>query len=239
MLGCAAQALVLAFILRFRFFIMNNLSSGISACCRQWIHLSRLAWGSPQNLRMLSALSGFWLFAGLASLGSCHPRLALYCLALWAMASPPQLWNAFPIQLLQRRLFKTLKPLLKSLGQRYCSSPFLALAAVAGLAMVLVLSSAGLSPAQAQFLQAAEQAATELTTGLGGSTNISPVIKFIFGALRLLLIVYMAVALIQIVNAARQGEEWKDLVRTPLLIILVVIIGDFIAAIVVGGGTAA
>ena len=60
------------------------------------------------------------------------------------------------------------------------------------------------------------------------------IIEFIFGALRLLLVIYMAIALIQIVNAARQGEEWKDLMRTPLLVILVVVIGDFIAGVIFG-----
>ena len=164
------------------------------------------------------------LFAALVCLGYAQLLWALYFFALWALSCPHQLW-------------------FRSTGQRAKSKhrrPLqLSLAGVAGLTSALFLSSAWFVPAHAQFLQSAEQAATQLTSGLGGGTDISPVITFIFGALRLLLIVYMAVALIQIVNSARQGEEWKDLARTPLLIILVVIIGDFIATIVVGGGGAA
>lgn len=183
---------------------------------------SRL-WASRFDSLLLNPVfSGVWLFAALVSIGLLQPLWGLYCFAFWAVVSPRALWSdSLQLRLLWRR----------SRWATLCSS-----SAVAGLTAALVLLSGSFSPAQAQFLQSAEQAATDLTTGLGGSTDISPVITFIFGALRLLLIVYMAVALIQIVNAARQGEEWKDLVRTPLLIILVVIIGDFIAAIIVGGG---
>ena len=168
-------------------------------------------------------LSLCYLFASLVCLGLAQPLMALYFFFLWTLTSPkPLLLRSFCQGVLGGRSSRI----------QLCSK-------IAGLATLFVLASASFSPAQAQFLQSAEQAATDLTTGLGGATDISPVITFIFGALRLLLIVYMAVALIQIVNSARQGEEWKDLVRTPLLIILVVIIGDFIAAIVVGGGGAA
>jgi len=172
-----------------------------------------------------TALSACFLFAALVMLGLAQPLLSLYCAALWGMTCPAALRGQVMSYFNRQR--------------RYQFSPVVSLSLTAGLTTGLVLLSGSFSPAQAQFLQSAEQAATELTSGLGGGTDISPVITFIFGALRLLLIVYMAVALIQIVNSARQGEEWKDLARTPLLIVLVVIIGDFIANIVVGGGGAA
>ena len=171
-------------------------------------------------------LSGLYLFASLVCLGWAQPFLSFYFLMAWAMTRPLCILAG---------LIR-----LRTLLHRHQLHPLITFGFVVGLATGGVLFSALFSPAHAQFLQAAEEAATNLTAGLGGGTaDITPVITFIFGALRLLLIVYMAVALIQIVNAARQGEEWKDLVRTPLLVILVVIIGDFIAALIVGGGGAA
>lgn len=177
-------------------------------------------WADPLSSPFLS---GTYLFAALVCLGFAQPFLAIYFLTAWAMTRPHLILGG-----LAR---------LKALLRRHHLNPAVTFGLSVGLVTGMVLSSALFSPAHAQFLQSAEQAATDLTAGLGGGTaDISPVIAFIFGALRLLLIVYMAVALIQIVNAARQGEEWKDLVRTPLLVILVVIIGDFIANIIVGGG---
>lgn len=113
--------------------------------------------------------------------------------------------------------------------------PFASFALMVGLAGGLLLGAGFFTPAHAQFLEAAETGALEIVTGLGdGGENLTGIIEFIFGALRLLLVIYMAIALIQIVNAARQGEEWKDLMRTPLLVILVVVIGDFIAGVIFG-----
>ena len=116
-------------------------------------------------------------------------------------------------------------------------NPFASFTLVVGLAGGMLLGAGLFTPAQAQFLEAAETGALEVVTSLGGGgENLDGIIGFIFGALRLLLVIYMAIALIQIVNAARQGEEWKDLMRTPLMVILVVVIGDFIAGVIFGGG---
>lgn len=166
-------------------------------------------------------LSGTYLFAALALLGLSQYFLSFCFFSMWGMTSPHILANAV------RKL-----PRLKGTN----IPPFASFALVVGLAGGLLLGAGFFAPAHAQFLEAAETGALEIVTGLGdGGENLQGIIEFIFGALRLLLVIYMAIALIQIVNAARQGEEWKDLMRTPLMVILVVVIGDFIAGVIFGG----
>ena len=170
---------------------------------------------------MTPVLSGAYLFASLALAGLSQPFLAICFFCLWGITSPHIL----------AKLINQL-PRIKGLNL----PPFLGFTLVIGLAGGLLLGAGLFTPAHAQFLEAAETGALEIVTGLGdGGENLTGIIEFIFGALRLLLVIYMAIALIQIVNAARQGEEWKDLMRTPLLVILVVVIGDFIAGVIFGG----
>lgn len=164
--------------------------------------------------------SGSYLFASLASLGLGQFFLAICFFSMWGLTSPQILAQAVSAM-----------PRIKGVKV----PPFASFALIVGLAGGMMLGAGFFAPAHAQFLDAAEQGAATLVTGLGGdAANLTGMLAFVFGALRLLLVVYMAVALIQVVNAARQGEEWKDLVRTPLLVILVVFVGDFIAGVIFG-----
>ena len=166
-------------------------------------------------------LSGSYLFASLALLGLNQYFLAACFFSLWGITSPHIL----------AKLIDQL-PRIKGINLH----PFLSFTLVVGLTGGFLLGAGLFTPAHAQFLEAAETGALEIITGLGdGGANLEGIVEFIFGALRLLLVIYMAIALIQIVNAARQGEEWRDLMRTPLLVILVVVIGDFIAGVIFGG----
>lgn len=167
-------------------------------------------------------LSGSYLFASLALVGLGRYFLAVCFFSLWGMTSP---------HLLAKGLAHM--PRIKGINLH----PFLTFTLCVGLTGGFLIGADLFTPAQAQFLEAAETGALQIVTGLGGGggENLTGIIEFIFGALRLLLVIYMAIALIQIVNAARQGEEWKDLMRTPLMVILVVVVGDFIAGVIFGG----
>jgi hypothetical protein len=165
-------------------------------------------------------LSGSYLFASLALFGLGQFFLAICFFFMWGITSPQVLAT-----LLDRL------PRIKAIHL----NPFLSFTLAVGLAGGFLLGAGFFTPAHAQFLEAAEAGAVEIVTGLGGGgENLQGIVEFIFGALRLLLVIYMAIALIQIVNAARQGEEWKDLMRTPLMVILVVVVGDFIAGVIFG-----
>ena len=171
-------------------------------------------------------LSGTYLFSSLALFGLGQYFLSVSFFCMWGITSP-------------HILAQVVDQMPRIRGIHRLPS-FASFALIVGLAGGLLLGAGLFTPAHAQFLEAAETGAAEIVGGLGGdAANLEGIIAFIFGALRLLLVIYMAIALIQIVNAARQGEEWKDLMRTPLMVILVVVVGDFIAGVIFGGGGAA
>ncbi|KYC34725.1 hypothetical protein WA1_49225 [Scytonema hofmannii PCC 7110] len=98
------------------------------------------------------------------------------------------------------------------------------------LATIFVLSFAT-APAEAQFMN---QAQTWLTTAIPGLN--AEVTALFFNVLRALFLMYLGVSLIRIVNAARQDEDWQQLARTPLILVVTVVVGDLIAGMVTGGG---
>lgn len=98
------------------------------------------------------------------------------------------------------------------------------------LATIFILSFAT-APAEAQFMN---QAQTWLTTAIPGLN--AEVTALFFNVLRALFLMYLGVSLIRIVNAARQDEDWQQLARTPLILVVTVVVGDLIAGMVTGGG---
>lgn len=89
-------------------------------------------------------------------------------------------------------------------------------------------------PAQAAFFSAAESFFTS-KFNVTGSANA---IGIVFAAFRALYILYLAVALIGVVNAVRQDEDWQTVARTPVLIVVVVTVADILTSFITGtGGT--
>ncbi|MEO0373721.1 MAG: hypothetical protein AAF329_03635 [Cyanobacteria bacterium P01_A01_bin.17] len=92
-----------------------------------------------------------------------------------------------------------------------------------------------LAPAHAQFLQGAENFITTLLTGANVPANL---VALIFGVLRAIFVIYIAIAVIRVLVAARNDDDWTTLARTPLIIVMAIVIGDLMANLVIGGGTA-
>lgn len=86
------------------------------------------------------------------------------------------------------------------------------------------------APASAQFFQTAEQWMT------GQFPDASQVVPLVFNVLRGLFILYLGISLVRVVQAARQDEDWQNLARTPLIIMIAVTMGDVLAGMIVGGG---
>ena len=61
------------------------------------------------------------------------------------------------------------------------------------------------------------------------------VVGFIFAILRGLFLIYLGIALVRIVQAARNDEDWQILARTPIIVAVTVVIGDILAGLIVGG----
>ena len=95
-----------------------------------------------------------------------------------------------------------------------------------------ILTELTLAPAQAQFLQNAETFIAELLTGSNVPATLVPLI---FGVLRAIFVIYIAIAVIRVLVAARNDDDWTTLARTPLIIVMAIVIGDLMANLVIGG----
>ncbi len=90
--------------------------------------------------------------------------------------------------------------------------------------------SAAESPANAQFFGAAEDFFT-------ATFEVDEaVIGIVFGILRALFLLYLAIALIGIINAARNDQDWQTAARTPLMVAVTVAIGEVLTNMIVGEG---
>ncbi len=90
------------------------------------------------------------------------------------------------------------------------------------------------APAQAQFFGKAEDFfKTTLTEGSNDSgTNTA--VSLVFNVLRALFLLYIAISLIGVVNAVRKDEDWQSIVRTPLLVVIAVIVADVLTGFIIG-----
>ncbi|RUS94163.1 hypothetical protein DSM106972_094220 [Dulcicalothrix desertica PCC 7102] len=86
------------------------------------------------------------------------------------------------------------------------------------------------TPARAQFFQSAETWMTGQFTGADEAITLS------FNVLRGLFILYLGISLVRVVQAARQDEDWQNLARTPMIILIAVTMGDILANLIIGGG---
>jgi type IV secretory pathway TrbD component len=96
---------------------------------------------------------------------------------------------------------------------------------------IFLLLDALSNPAQAQFFQNAETWMTGQFTGADEAITLS------FNVLRGLFILYLGISLVRVVQAARQDEDWQNLARTPMIILIAVTMGDILANLIIGGGT--
>ena len=98
-----------------------------------------------------------------------------------------------------------------------------------GTVFFLDLSSA---PASAQFFQGAEDFISgALAANAPGAADV---IALVFNVLRALMLIYLGVSLIRVVQSARNDEDWQTLARTPLIILIAVVIADILTTFITG-----
>ena len=108
-----------------------------------------------------------------------------------------------------------------------------------GAAFFSVIGNAG--SANAQFLQNAEDffVTGANTFNLGASVTL--LVTLIFWIIRGAFVIGVAIALLPAIQAAREGDEWRSLAKTPMLVVGIVLAGatsvDFLVG--AGGGGAA
>lgn len=59
-------------------------------------------------------------------------------------------------------------------------------------------------------------------------------IPLIFNTLRAFFVIYLAVALVNTIRAARDGEDWLSAARSPAIVTVVVALGDVLATLITG-----
>ncbi len=86
------------------------------------------------------------------------------------------------------------------------------------------------TPVKAQFFQNAQTWMTSNFTGAGQA------IPLVFNVLRGLFLIYLGISLVKVIQSARQDEDWQNLARTPMIILIAVTMGDILANLIIGSG---
>lgn len=91
------------------------------------------------------------------------------------------------------------------------------------------------APAQAQFFGKAEDFFKNTLTEGANDSGTNTAVSLVFNVLRALFLLYIAISLIGVVNAVRKDEDWQSIVRTPLLVVVAVIVADVLTGFIIGG----
>ncbi|MGB3640822.1 MAG: hypothetical protein WBA39_25085 [Rivularia sp. (in: cyanobacteria)] len=90
------------------------------------------------------------------------------------------------------------------------------------------------APAQAQFFGKAEDFFKNTLTEGSNDSGTDTAVSLVFNVLRALFLLYIAISLIGVVNAVRKDEDWQSIVRTPLLVVIAVIVADVLTGFIIG-----
>jgi amino acid transporter len=175
------------------------------------ISARRTSWIAAFQTRTLSAL---YLISACVCLGFGQGFLSLMFAFAWVYSNPMALLalqNQYHSLLLRLRL-----------------NPVMVTGAIAGLLGGTVLGLSWVDPAHAQFFNRAEEF-------LNSFDGIEPeIVTIVMNTIRALFVMYLIFALVQVINAARQGEEWKDLAKTPFIIVIIGVLGDVLVGAITG-----
>ena len=89
-------------------------------------------------------------------------------------------------------------------------------------------------PAAAQFFGKAETFFKNNLTQGSQQSGAAAAVSLVFNVLRALYLLYIAVALIGVINAVRKDEDWQVVARTPLLVVIAVTVADVLTNFIVG-----
>ena len=121
--------------------------------------------------------------------------------------------------------------LLNKAGLKDQQIPWLSLAFGGGAWLSAAL------PSHALFFQAAEQYVQKIFQVQGAEgANVTTFLPLIFGTLRIIFIIYIGIALVRVINAFRNDEDWTTAARIPLIVVLCIVIGDALSSLIVQGG---
>lgn len=129
---------------------------------------------------------------------------------------------AFPKVLL------TLYGRLEKVIRHYKYSPVLLLGIAIGFVIGLLLVFT-VEPAQAQFFNKTQTWMTGAIPGID-----TGLVGLIFNVLRSLFVIYLGIGLVKVIQSARNDDDWQQMARTPLILVVTVTMGDILAGIITG-----
>lgn len=88
-----------------------------------------------------------------------------------------------------------------------------------------------MAPSQALFFSAAEQYVQQIFA-VNGVQGVDTFIPLIFGTLRVIFCIYIGIALVRVINAFRNDEDWTTAARVPLIVVLCIVIGDALTTLI-------
>ncbi|MGG6297767.1 hypothetical protein ACQ4M4_25525 [Leptolyngbya sp. AN02str] len=96
------------------------------------------------------------------------------------------------------------------------------------------ITLAWVEPAHAQFFGNAETFFTDMLAGSAMGAGGTAIVGIVMNTIRALFIIYLIFGLVSVINAARQGEEWKDLAKTPFMVLVCGVVGDVLVGAISG-----
>jgi hypothetical protein len=170
--------------------------------------------------RMMSVL---YMTSAIVCLFAGRSFLALVFMAMVIYSNPLLIWQ------LQGRYRKVLG--------RFRLNAVMLTGIVVGLLAGITLCLAFVEPSHAQFFNNAQTFMTrafQSTTPNANNAQAAAVIPLVMNTLRMLFVMYMLFGIVQVFQAVRQGEEWKDLARTPFFVMLAGTMGDVLVGAIAG-----
>ncbi|MEM9807774.1 MAG: hypothetical protein AAF959_21110 [Cyanobacteria bacterium P01_D01_bin.56] len=163
---------------------------------------------------------------GLRQIVKYLPWLAFGGIAYWRLITPPIALGICLLGvgwLLYQRNAK-MQRIVDKIGQRRYFR------VLAGLLFGIALWISQTNPVFAQFFQGAEDF---FNTTFPGTDTVTPIV---FGVIRAIFLIYIAVSLVRVIQAGRNDDDWQQMARAPVIIVLAVILGDVLTGLVVGTG---
>jgi fumarate reductase subunit C len=183
-----------------------------------------------QDLLQNPITSLLYMISAIVCLFSGYGFLAMTFLAACIYSNPVLIWK---VQYQYRDVLR-----------KYKLNGVMLSGVILGLLAGSVLGLALAEPSHAQFFNNAENfiktnfaSGSGLGGGAGGNNAAGGVISLVMNTLRLLFVMYMLFGIVQVFQAVRQGEEWKDLARTPFFVVLAGTVGDVLVGAITGTRT--
>ncbi len=171
-----------------------------------------------QQILQTPLMSVIYLIGAIVCLFGGKGFLALMLFASCIYSNPVMIWK---LQHQYRDIFQTHK-----------LNIVMFTGVVLGLFSGVILGLAFVEPSHAQFFNNAQTFVKANFAGTGAS--VTKAVDLVMNTLRMLFVMYVLFGIVQVFQAVRQGEEWKDLAKTPFFVVLAGTLGDVLVGAITG-----